>query len=240
MNDLYTYVYLFIYDFYRERLFYNNNNKISSLFSGTRCSRNNTESLNNNIRLTGSSATFCSPDYDTFSTYPANMSCTWIISFPKDDARIKLSFSVFDLQTSNRSCENGDFLQVQDGEFSDSPVLGTFCGDTIPNDLYSSGKFIKVYFHSDASVEKRGFVSSYDVLHEEKNGKYILTECKISKPAYTVYYTMLLKFFPKVAHFLRLLKGVTLFSAIVLHTNMSFYHLSEIPSFALIKFHSHG
>lgn len=138
------------------------------LFSETRCSRNKSEIWNSNIYLTKSSDTIYSPDYDTQDTYPANMSCTWLISLPKN--KIQLSFSAFDLQAPGPSCQHGDFVEVRDGEYPDSPVLGTFCGSNIPSDTFSSGSYMLVQFRSDESMEKRGFVTSY-CSYDTSNGK---------------------------------------------------------------------
>ena len=124
--------------------------------------------MNNHIYLTKSSDTFYSPGYDTRSTYPANMNCTWIISLPKN--KIKLSFSAFDLQAASPSCQNGDFVEVRDGAYSNSPLLGMFCGSTIPTDTFSSGNYLLVHFRSDESSEKRGFASTY-YSYETSNGK---------------------------------------------------------------------
>lgn len=139
-------------------------------FSETRCSRNKSKSWNSNIYLTKSSDTIYSPGYDTQGTYPPNMSCTWLISLPK--SKIKLSFSAFSLQPVGPSCQYGDFVEVRDGEYSDSPVLGTFSGSNIPSDTFSSGSYMLVQFSSDESVEKRGFVMSY-CSYDTSNGKVL-------------------------------------------------------------------
>ena len=96
------------------------------------------------------------------------MSCTWLISLPK--SKIKLFFSAFDLQAAGPSCQRGDFVEVRDGEYSDSPVLGTFCGSNIPSDTFSSGSYMLVQFRSDEYEEKRGFVFSY-CSYDTSNGK---------------------------------------------------------------------
>ncbi|CAH3126047.1 unnamed protein product, partial [Pocillopora meandrina] len=129
------------------------------VLSETRCSRNKTSNLNNNIFLTKSSDTFCSPDYDTSEAYPGNLTCTWVISL--QEKRIKLSFLTFDLQNASPACQDCDFVSVRDGKYSNSPVIGTFCGSRIPNDVLSTGNHMWIHFRSDGSVEKRGFKMSY-------------------------------------------------------------------------------
>ena len=148
-------------------------------FSETRCSRNKSEIWNSNIYLTKSSDTIYSPDYNSQNTYPANMSCTWLISLPKN--KIQLSFSAFDLQAPGNSCQHGDFVEVRDGEYPDSPVLGTFCGSNIPSDTFSSGSYMLVQFRSDKSMEKRGFVTSY-CSYDTSNGRFKKTKNGSSDP----------------------------------------------------------
>ena len=80
---------------------------------------------------------------------------------------------MFDLQAASPSCHNGDFVEVRDGEYSYSPVLGTFCGSTIPSDTFSSGSYMLVQFRSDGLTEKSGFVSSY-YSYETPNGKVFI------------------------------------------------------------------
>lgn len=146
-----------------------NNEQFYPLLTETRCSRNKTSNLNNNIFLTKSSDTFCSPDYDTSEAYPGNLTCTWVISL--QEKRIKLSFLTFDLQNASPACQDCDFVSVRDGKYSNSPVIGTFCGSRIPNDVLSTGNHMWIHFRSDGSVEKRGFKMSYTT-YDTSNGKF--------------------------------------------------------------------
>ena len=143
---------------------------------GTRCSRNNTLALNNNIHLDTTSGTIYSPDYTSQPTYPPNMTCTWIITAPKDH-NIKLTFSSFELSPANTACLAGDFVQLRDGKTSDSRDLGSYCSNDTPADIFSTGQHLWMTFSSDHSVERRGFVASYKIVREKSIGKCSFTKC---------------------------------------------------------------
>ena len=50
-----------------------------------------------------------------------------------------------------------DSLTLHDGETTSHPILGSFCGDTIPANQQSSSNNIVVHFDSDGSVTSSGF-----------------------------------------------------------------------------------
>lgn len=41
------------------------------------------------------------------------------------------------------------------------PLVGTYCGNSIPAYFVSSGNFLTVQFVSDSSVQKQGFNATY-------------------------------------------------------------------------------
>ncbi len=53
----------------------------------------------------------------------------------------------------------------------ESPILGQYCGNTIPDPVESSGNTMKVVFQSDGSVSLGGFSVTYTSLNEAS--KYI-------------------------------------------------------------------
>jgi len=50
-----------------------------------------------------------------------------------------------------------DFLEFRDGDREDSPLIGRFCGYSLPKNIKSSSNKMWVKFSSDTSVEKAGF-----------------------------------------------------------------------------------
>lgn len=51
--------------------------------------------------------------------------------------------------------------QVYDGDNVHFPLVGTFCGTSIPSFFLSSGNLLTVRFVSDGSVQKTGFNATY-------------------------------------------------------------------------------
>ena len=137
----------------------------------TLCSKSNTMTSNNNIRLDLDSGAIYSPDYATQNTYPPNITCTWVIT-AREGYHLQLSFAYLRLHsTASKTCSSeGDFVQIRDGDSSSSAELGTVCGDTLAN-VTSSGRHLWVRFKSDGSAEGRGFVANYRAVQSKHNCK---------------------------------------------------------------------
>jgi len=51
--------------------------------------------------------------------------------------------------------------QVYDGDNMNFPLVGAFCGVSIPAYFVSSGNFLTIHFVTDSSVQRRGFNATY-------------------------------------------------------------------------------
>lgn len=72
--------------------------------------------------------------------------CVWIIGVPK--GKIELVFKgKFQVTSLGRDCKE-NYVQVQDGRYSSSPLLGKFCGTSRPYPVYSTGQYLRVTLHS--------------------------------------------------------------------------------------------
>ena len=60
-----------------------------------------------------------------------------------------------------------DSLTIYDGGSSTSPMIGKYCGDSIPLRHVSSSKNILVHFQSDTSVTYTGFQMEYNPTSKE-------------------------------------------------------------------------
>ena len=58
------------------------------------------------------------------NTYPLNLKCIYTI-LPSTGTFLKLKILMFDVY-------NGDCLEIRDGNYEDSPVVGKFCENNIP------------------------------------------------------------------------------------------------------------
>ena len=86
--------------------------------------------------------------------YLADSECSWLIS-PEDSVKnISLEFIKF-------HTESGDMVIVYDGGTTASPVLGSFDGTIVPDDITSSGDKILITFSSDGSGTAPGWLLSY-------------------------------------------------------------------------------
>ncbi|CAI9532967.1 unnamed protein product, partial [Staurois parvus] len=86
--------------------------------------------------------------------YPNRIECTTILRAP-DSHSISLFFSAFHLEPSFFSCH--DYLEVRNGSSSDSPLLGTYCGNSLPNPIFPKNNVLRLLFKSDISTSHQGY-----------------------------------------------------------------------------------
>uniref|UniRef100_A0A3P8P3D4 Cubilin n=1 Tax=Astatotilapia calliptera TaxID=8154 RepID=A0A3P8P3D4_ASTCA len=101
---------------------------------------------------------FGSPDPNLDGVYEPRMNCLWTIEMPVNKA-VNLTFDSFELETST-TCRY-DYVRVYDGDNMNFPLVGTFCGTSVPASFISSGNFLTVHFVTDGSVQRRGFNATY-------------------------------------------------------------------------------
>ena len=56
-----------------------------------------------------------------------------------------------------------DFLEIHEGRTEETPLVGRYCGNTLPPDYVSSGNEIYIRFKTDHSVSGTGFRIRYDL-----------------------------------------------------------------------------
>ena len=54
-----------------------------------------------------------------------------------------------------------DFVSVRDGGTTESPLVGRYCGHSLPPSHLSTGNQLVIRFKSDHSVSHEGFRASY-------------------------------------------------------------------------------
>ena len=87
--------------------------------------------------------------------YQNNQDCMWLIDPSETVTKITLSFI-------NLSTEpNYDVITVYDGNSTSSPVIGTFSGSTLPNNISSTGPKILIRFQTNANTVGNGWKVSY-------------------------------------------------------------------------------
>uniref|UniRef100_A0A671XF34 Cubilin n=1 Tax=Sparus aurata TaxID=8175 RepID=A0A671XF34_SPAAU len=101
---------------------------------------------------------FGSPDPNLDEKYEPRMDCLWIIEMPVNKA-VNLTFNSFELESSS-TCRY-DYVKVFDGDNANFPLVGTFCGNSIPSYFVSTGNLLTIQFVTDSSVQRRGFNATY-------------------------------------------------------------------------------
>ena len=131
-----------------------------------RCLPGNTN--NNNLNLSGLNGTFESPRDPYHSQYYPGMSCDWLITVPEGNI-VKLSFELFDMESVGAGFPlwrcYGDYVEVLEGNRSDSKAKGKLCGESNPGIIRSRSRYMLVRFRSDSSHSRyryhKGFKADF-------------------------------------------------------------------------------
>ncbi|GFG35967.1 hypothetical protein Cfor_02931, partial [Coptotermes formosanus] len=99
-----------------------------------------------------------SPNYPNY--YPHNKDCTWIISVPTGQ-QIKLNITDFRLEGSGTRCPY-DYLEIRNGGSQLAPLIGRYCGTSIPTSIPSMSNQLFLRFVSDRSGRRTGFRITWD------------------------------------------------------------------------------
>ncbi|XP_072507728.1 cubilin [Notamacropus eugenii] len=105
---------------------------------------------------TGEGGVITSPNYP--APYGNLNHCSWLLEAPEGHT-ITLSFTFFDIE-SHAICK-WDSVTVINGGSPGSPVVGHYCGTTIPRTIQSGSNQLMVIFNSDSSVQQRGFYATW-------------------------------------------------------------------------------
>lgn len=82
--------------------------------------------------------------------------------------RLRIEFMEFDIE-SHSGCM-WDFLEIL--EDKNKVTVGRFCGTTLPDAILSSSNYLRLVFHSDHIVHKKGFNASINTEGEESPDSY--------------------------------------------------------------------
>ncbi|XP_039470178.1 bone morphogenetic protein 1-like isoform X2 [Oreochromis aureus] len=105
------------------------------------------------------------------NNYPGGSDCLWVVTAEKGYG-VEIIFQVFEIE-EEADC-GYDYVELYDGADTKSPRLGRYCGSGAPEDVYSAGDSVVLKFHSDDSINKKGFHVRYtstkfqDTLHASK------------------------------------------------------------------------
>ncbi|TWW73965.1 Neuropilin and tolloid-like protein 1 [Takifugu flavidus] len=112
---------------------------------------------------------FTSPNYP--EKYPPERECVYIIEASPRQC-IDLFFD--DKYSIEPSWEcKFDHIEVRDGPFGFSPLIGRYCGQESPAYVHSSGRYLYIKFVADSELEATGFSARYNFTQEEGRGSEI-------------------------------------------------------------------
>ncbi|XP_036041987.1 inactive serine protease PAMR1 isoform X1 [Onychomys torridus] len=92
-------------------------------------------------------------------SYPLNAHCEWTIH-ARPGFIIQLRFGMLSLEF-DYMCQY-DYVEVRDGDNSDSPIIKRFCGNERPAPIRSTGSSLHVLFRSDGSKNFDGFHAVFE------------------------------------------------------------------------------
>ncbi|KAJ8389047.1 hypothetical protein AAFF_G00124440 [Aldrovandia affinis] len=97
------------------------------------------------------------------NSYPHDKTCEWVINQPAGYV-VTLNFLTFDIEGSS-GCRY-DYVEVRDGSSVSSPLIGRYCGSTVPALVQSTQGSMFIRFKTDASVSNHGFTAQYSSAEE--------------------------------------------------------------------------
>lgn len=120
-----------------------------------------------------------SPNYP--SGYPHSRDCTWTIQVPTGK---QILLNITDFRLSDSSQCVADYLEIRNGGHVTSPLIGKFCGTTIPRLIPSHSHQLWLRFVSNPYGSSPGFRLTWDGTTTGCGGELISTEGVIASPGY--------------------------------------------------------
>nr|CAB3264299.1 Tolloid protein [Phallusia mammillata] len=100
---------------------------------------------------------FSHPQYGD-TNYISGRECDWVVTAQRGYG-VELVFPAFEVEDES-DCSY-DFVEVYDGNSDSAVRFGRFCGQRAPSTLLSSSDSLLIRFHSDDTINKKGFRASY-------------------------------------------------------------------------------
>ncbi|XP_020662303.3 cubilin [Pogona vitticeps] len=116
--------------------------------------------------------------------YPHNLDCTIILRSPRNHS-ISLFFSSFHLE--DMGCQH-DFLEVRNGSDANSPLLGKYCGNNLPNPVFPKSHVVYLHFRSDPLLAYNGYEITWTSSPTECGGTLYGEIGSLTSPEYPASY----------------------------------------------------
>ncbi|XP_057337332.1 cubilin-like isoform X2 [Microplitis mediator] len=125
-----------------------------------------------------------SPDYPNY--YPSNRNCEWII---ETQNKYQIELKIIKFQVEDHHYCSYDYLEIRNGGYDTSPLIGKFCGDQIPRQIMSFTNQIYLKFVSDGSRGDEGFEIEWDSMTYGCGGTLTAATGDIISPNYPHVYS---------------------------------------------------
>uniref|UniRef100_A0ABM0MSC4 Metalloendopeptidase n=1 Tax=Saccoglossus kowalevskii TaxID=10224 RepID=A0ABM0MSC4_SACKO len=109
--------------------------------------------------LLETSGNFSSPGFPEDA--PKGITCEWRISVTPGEI-IVLNFTIFDILQSS-DCWY-DYVEIRNGHWNKSPLIGRYCGKDIPATIRSADSRLWIQFKSSERYANKGFVAQYEAI----------------------------------------------------------------------------
>ncbi|KAF1751799.1 hypothetical protein GCK72_018353 [Caenorhabditis remanei] len=108
------------------------------------------------------SRTIYSPEFP--QRIPNSAECDYVMTAPNGH-RIMLTFDPdnFDIDLTEESCDNFDYIEVRDGPSQHSNLIGKYCGNKPPSSIYSTNNFLYMRLHTSEYGRSRRFVATFEI-----------------------------------------------------------------------------
>ncbi|XP_043916230.1 cubilin-like [Protopterus annectens] len=117
------------------------------------------------------------------SNYPNNANCTWIIMAQEPYNHVTISFTDFEIENRYGNCSS-DAVEFLDGDNSEAPSIGRYCGNVMPHPITSFSNGLVVNFVSDAITVAKGFRATYAASTSACGGVYHMVSGAFNSPNY--------------------------------------------------------
>ncbi|CAI6368736.1 unnamed protein product [Macrosiphum euphorbiae] len=128
--------------------------------------------------MNGQKITITSTNYP--KNYGQNLKCAWYLKLPEGN-NVDVRFNDIDLDSS---CDN-NYIMLHDGPSPESPVLGKYCGNILPENLVATSNELWVVFSSEnGKSNMKGFNLTLESRQNGCGNMYAAEEGEISSRNY--------------------------------------------------------
>lgn len=113
--------------------------------------------------------------------YPNNRDCIWVLQVA-DGHQLSINFTAFNLEIHSRC--SYDYVEIRNGGYESSPLIGKFCGTRFPPYFISHSNQLWIHFQSDYSHAGTGFMLIYSGTVQGCGGSVTAPSGTIISPNY--------------------------------------------------------